>query len=60
MNRMSLYGILILHVKYSWSVSPVIPDLAHKTALLFLIPTELKDDWLIGSLKRCYSKAGSM
>lgn len=32
MNRMSLYGILILHVKHSWSVSPVIPDLAYKVA----------------------------
>lgn len=41
MNRMSLCGILILHVKRSWSVSWAMPDLAYKIVSLFLIPPEL-------------------
>lgn len=60
MNRMSLCGILILHVKHSWSVSPVIPDLAYRIASLSLIPSDSEYDWLASTLKRCYSKAESM
>lgn len=40
MNRMTLYGILILHVKHSWNVSPVILYLAYTVASLSLIPSE--------------------
>ena len=39
MNRMSLYGILILHIKHSWSVLPVISDFTYKVALLTLAST---------------------